>query len=311
MRQLCVLSAILISTTLAACGGGDDNPAGDDVADPDGGLDQPDYGFQIVTPDIEVGAGIETTKCFYTTVDIDEDVGVKQWASEMTDGCHHLIVYFTDTAAAPDGTVDDCEAASGVPVWTYSAQTQEQHLDMPENVGMKVKAQQHLYVQMHFLNATLAPLDVSATINGNAYAPGVEYTPAAPYITYNTEIDLDPGETATFGGTCAVPDGVEFFTMSTHAHKRATHTQVQDGTPVVFESDDWEEPGATDWVDDNYTFSAGSLTYSCTYTNNETFHIGEGQSAKTDEMCMAVGYYFPAPNGPTYCLNSFVVPAGF
>jgi len=307
MRQLCVLSAILISATLAACGGGD-NPAGDDVVAPDGGLEQPDYGFQIVTPTLTVPAGTETTKCFYTTLDITDDVGVKQWISEMTYGCHHLIVYFTDTALAADGTVDDCQASnSGIPVWTYAAQTEHQQLDMPTDVGITVKAHQHLYVQTHYLNAGLEDLDVHATINGNAYEPGYSYTPAAPYITYNTQIDLDPGETATFGGTCAVPSNAQFFTLSTHAHRRATHTQVQDGTPVVFESDDWEEPGSTDWVDSSYSFSSGNLTYSCTYTNNESFHVGEGQSAETDEMCMAVGYMYPA-SAPTYCLNSFVVP---
>ena len=35
--------------------------------------------------------------------------------------------------------------------------------------------------------------------------------------------------------------------------------------------------------------------------------VQTGDSAETDEMCMAVGYFFPA-TGPIFCLNSFVVP---
>jgi hypothetical protein len=35
--------------------------------------------------------------------------------------------------------------------------------------------------------------------------------------------------------------------------------------------------------------------------------VTEGQSAATDEMCMAVGYFFPA-TAPKFCINSFAVP---
>ncbi len=308
MRQLCVLSAFLISTTLVACGG--DNPAGDDVGDPDGGLEVPDDGFQIVTPDIIVEAGQEITYCYYTTVDIDTAMGVKRWASEMTNGSHHMIVYFTDSAYAADGTYDECTSnGSGgfdVPVWTYAAQNQVAEMAMPEGVGMRVEAQQHLYIQMHYLNATLEAMPVHVTLNAEAYAPGEDYVRAAAYVTYNTEINLAPGETATFGGECAVPADSKFFTLSTHAHKRATRTEVHDGTAMVFASDDWEEPGTTDWLANNYEFSSGSLTYSCTFTNYESFQVGEGDSAATDEMCMAVGYFYPA-TGPKFCLNSLVV----
>lgn len=308
MRQLCVLSAFLISTTLVACGG--DNPAGDDVADPDGGLGVPEHGFQLITQPITILAGQEITYCFYFTVDSDEDMGVKRWESVKDGPGHHLIVYGTDTARGQDGTYDECQGAnsgSGLPVWSYAAGTAENELVMPEGVGVLVEAQQDYYVEMHFLNAGTSDVEASATVTAEAYAPDEEYIRASPYITYNDQIDLDPGETATFGGTCALPSGVEFFQMSTHAHKRATRTEVQDGSSMVFESEDWAEPGQRQWESEYYGFSSGSLTYSCTYTNNESFQIGEGSSAATDEMCMAIGWFFPS-TGPKYCYNSFAVP---
>ncbi len=305
MRSICVLSALLLS---AACADPEmmtgDDITGDDTVDP------PEYGFQLVTAPVTITAGQEITYCFYFTVDSDEALGVKRWSSVKDGPSHHLIVYATPDQRGEDGTYDQCQGANGgagLQVWSYAASTDTNDLVMPDGVGVQVDAQQHYYVEMHFLNAGLSDVEAHATVTAEAYAPGEEYVRASPYITYNDQIDLDPGETATFGGTCALPSNVEFFHMGTHTHKRGTHTEVRDGSSMVFESDDWAEPGAKEWPTDYYSFSSGSLTYSCTYTNNESFHVGEGQSAATDEMCMAIGWFFPS-TGPKYCYNSLAIP---
>jgi len=57
-----------------------------------------------------------------------------------------------------------------------------------------------------------------------------------------------------------------------------------------------------------YAFTSGKLTYQCEYLNPNTYEIKTGDSAATDEMCMAVGYYFPAPTGQGhFCLNDFML----
>ncbi len=315
MRLFHVLPVLVLGFGSLAVGCGGGGSAGDDVGDdaPDGGLEVPLEGFQIITPDITIEPGDERTYCYYTTVDIDTAKGVKRWLSEMTNGSHHMIVYFTDSPLKPDGTIDEeCGGGGGgfnVPVWTYSAQNASAQMAMPEGVGMRVAAGQALYIQMHYFNATPTAIDAHVTLNAETYADGEAYTRASAYITYNTEIDLEPGETATFGGSCAVPDGAQFFTLGTHAHKRATLTEVKDGSTVVFSSPDWEHPteSATikpDWLESHHSFGA-ELNYSCTYYNDTPNRVTEGDSAATDEMCMAVGYFFPA-DGPVYCLNSQV-----
>jgi hypothetical protein len=84
------------------------------------------------------------------------------------------------------------------------------------------------------------------------------------------------------------------------------HTQINDGatigdTGMVFQSTDWEHPGAQNWMASPfYTFTSGKLTFQCTYDNNKasdpnhTTTIVAGQSAQFNEMCMATGYIFPA-----------------
>ncbi len=294
--------AVPFALTLAACGGGSgDDDVAVDAATP------PGSSFRITTPDIPIVRGEEETWCYYTTIPTTEALGVKRWSSTMTPGSHHLILYFGDTGK-PDGTLDqDCgglTGGSGIPYWAYSAQTATAEAVMPAEIGMTVPAGQKVYVQMHYLNTTDETISAHVVIDGETYAAGETYTPAAAYITYNTQINIPAMSTGSAGGTCAVPSDAKFFTMSTHTHKRATLTRVTDGSDMVFESDDWEHPGARLWTDNPFfSFASGSLTYRCEYNNTSNTAVGEGQSAATDEMCMAVGYFFPA-TGPKFCINS-------
>ena len=78
---------------------------------------------------------------------------------------------------------------------------------------------------------------------------------------------------------------------------------------MVFDSTDWEHPGAKNWnATPFYTFTANKLTWTCTYNNNgettpnNTITIVAGQSAQTNEMCMATGYFFPS-TGPKFAIE--------
>jgi Copper type II ascorbate-dependent monooxygenase, C-terminal domain len=43
------------------------------------------------------------------------------------------------------------------------------------------------------------------------------------------------------------------------------------------------------------TVNAGdSFTYSCAYTNTTSAPVLVGETAASNEMCMAIGYYYPA-----------------
>jgi hypothetical protein len=319
MRLATGLSALCLSLAMVGCGGGGGGGGDDDVdPTPDAAdLPPPTEGFQIRTPDLRIEPGEERTDCYYTTIDIDQAVGVKRWASSMTPGSHHLILYFTESRQQPDGTVvRDCGLFGGgfnnVPVWTYSAGTPEAEMTMPAGVGMRVNAQQHVLVQMHYFNTSpTTAIDAHVTINGETYAAADTYTPASAFITFNTQIDIDPytGPGTGYGeasGSCRVPAGRNFFALSTHAHRRATLTQVRDGTTLVFESDDWEHPGAATWITTPHYQFLGNLNYHCEYQNDINQRVRTGDSAETDEMCMAVGYMFPAEQ-PTWCFDSITL----
>lgn len=308
-------------------GGGGSGSGGSGSGSGSGGpmLPVPERGFQIVSPDITIPRGREQTWCYYFKMPNTEALPIKSWQSHMSAGSHHMILYTTQTELAPAGTVtqDGCGntgVGRNAAIWTYSAQTVDQTFTLPSDDGSQmhralaqvIQPGQPAFIQMHYLNTTDYDMSVHVELNANAHAPGVSYRGAAPYVTYNTNIRLEAaaGSTATASGNCAVSPSLRFFTMSTHSHKQAVHTYVRDGNMMVFESDDWEHPGSRHWeVAPFFSFASGTLNYQCDYLNEygTPDPVTEGPSAATDEMCMAIGYYFD-PDRLTvpsrFCLNS-------
>ncbi len=328
MRRSLGFAFVLVTAT-AACNGGDTGTTGDDTTTPDASvIDPPARGFQVTSPEITIEPGQEITYCYYFRTPNTENMVIKKWVSSMSPGSHHLIMFTTTSDVQPPGTVSASQcgiggaSAQNLPAWMFAAQTPTAELALPTDdgagkpLGQEIKAGTPAYVQMHYLNATDAQIKVHVTINAEAYDVGAVYTPTAPYITFNGNISIAPGATNdTETQTCATPPGTKFWLVSTHAHKQAVKTEVKNGMPtstdVAFTSTDWEHPGTKAWMATPfYTFSGDKLTYTCTYNNtgsNAGRTITTGDSAQTDEMCMATGYYFPAPKS-RICYNGFLIP---
>jgi hypothetical protein len=323
MRSL----AFVLVTPMIACGSGGYVNEVPDAPSPDLSFPPPVHGFQIVTPSVDINPGAEVTYCYYLHTPNTVDLSIQKWASRMTPGSHHMILYLTPTDEQTPGTLSTsrCGISSGSlgPVWTYSAQTPDAQMILPIDdgegrpVGQPIHASHSGFLQMHYLNATDAVIHAHVALNAYAYDDGVQVTAAGPFVTFNQQIDLPPGSPTSptqgmVNGTCDVPDDTathkppRFYVMTTHTHKQGIHSFVKDGTTTVFDSTSWEHPGAAAWSETPfYTFASGKLFYQCEYLNPNNYRIQTGDSAATDETCMAVGYYFPA-TGDTghYCVDN-------
>jgi hypothetical protein len=141
------------------------------------------------------------------------------------------------------------------------------------------------------------------------YTSGIKYK-AASMTSYNTQIDVPaatasgPG-TQTVQGTCNAPAGSNFFIVTTHTHKHATLAEVNyvsgGQSQNLVDTTDWEHPDVRLWNSPNFlTLGPGdSFTYSCSYSNSGSSPVLVGDTAASNEMCMLIGYYFPA--GSTSC----------
>jgi copper type II ascorbate-dependent monooxygenase-like protein len=309
------LIAITALLTIGACGSnGGQTPPGDDDQPDAGGITPPARGFVITSPDIEIAAGQEITYCFYFRTPNTEKLAVKRWISEMTPGSHHMIFFTTGTQDAGPVNGYDTNCGGQAPVWTYAAQTPSADLKLPADdgtgkpLGQDVAPNTAGYFQMHYLNATDAPIKVHVQLAAEAHEANVQYTPTAAYVTFNGSINIPPQSTNVMAtNTCTTPTGAKFWMMSTHAHKQAIHTEVKDAATMVMQSDDWEHPIPAKFdAPTFYEFASNKLTYTCIYNNPSNRTIKTGNSAATDEMCMASGYFFPAA-GPKFCYNNILI----
>ncbi|HUJ63254.1 MAG TPA: hypothetical protein VLX92_32370 [Kofleriaceae bacterium] len=325
------IALVLVIAAVAACGKSSKTPGGDDddgMPDASGPLGTP--AFSIVTPDITLTPGEEVTYCYYFHTTNTTDIAVNKWTSLMNVGSHHLILFLGGDAHA-DGldTTNSCGLGTGgsiqnSPVWVYASQVvgSEQELDLPADDGNgkplaeKIPANSEAALQMHYLNSSDNTETAHDELAAYALPSGAAYTETDAYITYNQDINIPANATnVTVTASCPVPSGVKFWEMSTHSHKQSVTTTVSDGSSAIVQSSDWEHPTVQIWgTTPFYTFTNSNLTWSCNYNNNAPppyepngtsnadTTVVAGPSAATNEMCMAVGYFFPA-TGPEFHLE--------
>ena len=263
----------------------------------------PSDGVQISTPTFDLQPGEERFACYHTEIPIDGEFYVHYYESKMALGSHHFILYKHDRDAAALGTMDPTGCLTGFQSWIYSSAQPLMDLRMPDNVAMVLGSRQRVLFDMHYINTTSKVLNAHVTLNV-VLAKG-EFEKAASLISYNTAIRLPPHGTQTVGGDCTPGPGAKFFYMLTHTHRRgllATITRVHaDGSlgEELVRSTDWEVPMERKWLDEPLlTFEPGEkFHYSCEYQNDLEQVVTSGPSAATNEMCMAITYYYPASAG--------------
>ena len=244
------------------------------------------------------------------------DIGTMQ--SWMTpDSSHHFIAYEIASGGGgafggsqqPDGTLQTCQFGGGTWMYATSVAGEVIEMKMPDQVGLPVAAGTQVMLNMHFINPGTSTAHPKVKMNF-LYAQNVKYK-AAAMISFNTGIDVPaatasgPG-TQTVSGTCNPAVGSKFFIMTSHTHKHATATSVNyvsgGKTTNVVHTTDWEHPDVALWsAPDFLTVQSGdTFTYSCSYSNPGSSAVTVGETAASNEMCMAIGYYFPA--GTAFCL---------
>jgi hypothetical protein len=166
------------------------------------------------------------------------------------------------------------------------------------------------FLMMHFHNTTSTPANGRMTVRAYALPTATAYTRTDTYVTFYGNIDIPPAAVNHVeGDTCPTPAGAKFWSLSMRTHKQGVRLEVKDGSSSVFLTTDWEQPGASTFGPPAfYAFASNQLTYSCTYTNNKenvNRTITNGDSPATDEVCMAIAYYFPATES-VFCFNNFI-----
>jgi hypothetical protein len=270
-------------------------------------------GVQLATPDnaFTIQPNTEAYYCYYKTIPGNAAINVGAFQSWMTSGASHHFILFTGSGGV-DGSVAGGVVSGGgmgcVPQgsWVYATSTSGQiiELKMPDGVGLPMPASQMLIFNIHLINPGSAPISPKIKLN-ILYAKNVMAT-AGAMVSFNAGIAVQPGGTQDVTGGCSPPAGSKFFAFTTHTHRHGGSTSTGAYTDVNFVSGgmktnvvhttDWESPDVALWNPPNYlTVQSGDqFQYDCHFVNKDSSLVTFGETAATGEMCMSIGYYFPA-----------------
>jgi hypothetical protein len=287
------------------CGQGQFCQDGDDLAPP-----PQDQGFQIVTPpSLTVNPGSEGFWCYYKSIPGSGEVDIGGFRAWMTKGSSHHFITFHG-ANGPDGTLVSCAFGSGEWIFATSKSAVIVGTDLPQNVGLPYKGGDSLTLNVHVVNTGTDVAHPVVKLNV-LYAKDIKYKAGSVFqamLGANPQIAVPPGGTQTVRATCRAAPGSNFFLWTTHSHKFTTKDTIDyisgGQTTNIVTTTDWENPGTHFWAAPNFlTTKAGdTFSYSCTYQNPGALPITFGETAAYNEMCIAIGYYFPVDTtGQTNC----------
>ncbi|WP_437588510.1 hypothetical protein [Sorangium sp. So ce1000] len=274
--------------------------------------------YSVTFDPITVQPGVESTQCVIKSLDNAEAKKISRIRNELPAGSHHLVVYRTnDVEERPEPF--DCspftdigDPSKGSPLMI--AQKREETLEFPGGVGISIQPRQMIRLEMHYVNATSEPIEVSATTTLVAMDDD-SFEHEADFLYFgNLDVHVEPRSAATLGPVfISPPDGlgdVKFFGVTGHTHRLGTNVLVTaapgpDGpeTPVYdVERWSWSEP-ATVYHDPPFQLEpGGGFNLTCTWNNPSDRSVDYGGSA-SDEMCFFWTYYYPS-QGAYVCFQS-------
>lgn len=259
----------------------------------------------VLTMNLTVPAMTELHQCQFVQVPAGADINVVGFAHRYTLGSHHFLLYQTDLTAIPPDMTGQYDCTWGnEPIMQhskniiYGAQKPSGAFPFPAGVAVTIPAGSVLIMNTHYLNQNPAPIATTVQAGLDTTTPDKVTTQAGAFLFYDPFIDVPANSQASSGGRCPVPADVTIINAFTHYHYRGSKMQVWvDPVPAApvatpfYVTTDWEHPqdfqGPATWA------KGSVVRFQCDYNNTESTEIFQGPNAKTSEMCVFAGLYYP------------------
>jgi hypothetical protein len=301
-------SCALFTLLSAGCNG--ETPYPGLIAPPD-----PGKGVQY-RMEATIEPGQEAERCKFVQAP-PEGLQIQRDEVALAPGVHHFLLFEMeydqiptendDGAAIDTSDVFDCSAgpAAGWSVKKLMAGSQNaeggSYLDFPDGVAMSVAPGAVLMLNAHLLNATSEPIETEANINLYTLAKSEVEVEGDALFLYDAFIAVRAQSQGRARVRCPVYTDITLLNFQSHMHRRGVGYQaaVDDGAPF-YENGQWEDVPVKD-LGEGLAIAKGSvIDFACDYTNSETHDIFQGPKS-TDEMCIAIGAYYPAEPNTSAC----------
>jgi len=281
--------------------------------------------FSVEFGPVTVAPGKENTQCVVLRLDNPALLHVGQIHNELSDGSHHLIVYRTNDTVE-QLTPFDCEPFTdtlkpekGSPLMI--TQKHEEVLTLPKNVAFTLQPKQMVRLEMHYINANTADVQVHAKTTFTAI-PDADFKDEADFLFLgNPDIKVAAHSKQTLGPTyLSLKDanlaGANVFGITGHTHHWGTNVSVSladsktGPDKMLYDVPNWQwsEP-ATVYQDPPVVIpEGGGFRFTCEWNNTGNTDVKFGESANA-EMCFFWAYYYPS-KGAFVCAHTDQFPGG-
>lgn len=293
----------------SACGGASATSDGGGTPPSDGGdpvdAAPPAQGLTFSLAPVTLMPGEEKLFCQYVPSDGKEH-WINRFVTDLSPGSHHLVVFrVTDTTnmVKAYGPVDciNQQIPTDVAVTGMLPGGQQLHTDapLPDGIAMKLGANEGLFFQEHYINATSAPITSHVSwFAGTVDAATVQQTAGMIFYS-NYGLNVPPGMSQA-SMTCKAPGDLHLVTATGHMHQRGTAFDATVAGQNIYHTSNWDEPNGSLFPAPGYAVKMGDpISWTCSYDNTTTNTYTYGNSAINNEMCIFASIFYPSPNSAT------------
>ncbi|HTM20747.1 MAG TPA: hypothetical protein VL172_09575 [Kofleriaceae bacterium] len=302
----------LLLLSVAACGGGD-------FAPPDASSVPPAESYSV-TWHKTVPAMSERVECVVKPLgNGDVPVHINRIENSLGGVSHHLIVYKAAAGTAEQDEPAPCDSIEnlineeqGQPLMITQRTLED--LELPEGIAFEMPADQMIRLELHYVNTTEAPIDVTVTSTFFPIADADHVADADLLFVGSPDMEIPPMSTYTLGPLWTPYDwelaDSKIFGITGHTHQWGTNVYVEvtdtengPGTPIYdLPFFDNAEP-ETLKLDPPVTLAqGGGFRFQCDWANQSGQWVTFGETVD-DEMCFFWAYYYPS-KGPRTCFHS-------
>jgi hypothetical protein len=296
-------------------------------------------GGTMYTVKIEVDnvpANLDHTQCIWLNLGNTEPIKVHEIHDTLSSGSHHMIVYKDDMDTTEQTTPTDCQPFTGALNTSGNieplviTQKADDDVVLPGGVAYTFGAGQMIKLELHYINTTDQPENITGTVTFIAADASTIQNEAALLFTGSPDIGCSEAGCANINGNGSaslhqfftVPSYIDLsqahiFAITGHEHQLGTGVTVNVApsasgpfTPVYNPPNfTWNEPPTQQQNPDFAVPAGGGFDFTCTWFSNNGQTVKFGEKA-TNEMCFFWAYYWPS-QGSKVCVHTDQVGGGY
>jgi hypothetical protein len=226
--------------------------------------------------------------------------GKERWLDRFTvelgAGSHHLVVFRRSDdkhqGSYGPSECDQLDLPDGIDGMLPGSQQPHSDFTLPEGVAMRLSAQDGLFFQFHFINATQAPLQTKVSWSAQTVEPSHVKQPAAMLFYSQWGLKVPPG-TSTQADFCVAPRDFSLLFATGHMHRHGISFDASAGGLPFFHTESWDSPEAASFGAGMAIAKGTQINWSCEYDNETGAELDFGPSASANEMCILAGIFYP------------------